>query len=393
MEPNVQPIKSHSDNVISPEKSRKRKGVEAESVPELNTVIKPEPQTNILPSTPSESDRITPVMTDEPSQSGGDGRDGRIDVGMRTQVSMSRAMTVELNTLRDIMPKLKREIHTYSINECQLVKELETKIPACHEHRDVRLNLVLEEIQRLRINKRRALRRLKESQVRIVELESGMESSSYEAGELFWDSRITKLTSGDYSARLNILAAAIIEEKKANFSFTPATHPSSYAASSESNVMTTGKTQSSMMNRKSSQGYFIESTRNAAMYGIATKKSDEKFQNTVVGRSASIVTNMNNSVSRVSTNSQGEAHQNNSQSNASILNPHELGHEQVGRSMDKIDLEKMVTEARRRRDLHKNFRKRNFLIAIVPVAAVVGLLLLDWQTGFLSRALSIILGN
>jgi hypothetical protein len=331
-------------------------------------------------------------MTETTSHAVGD---GRIDAEMKTQVSMSRAITVELNTLRDMMPKLKREIHTYSINECQLVKELEAKLPSCHEHGDVRLNLVLEEIQRLRINKRRALRRLKESQVRVVELESGMESSSYEAGELFWDSRITKLTGGEYSARLNILAAAIIEEKKAkeNFSFTPATSPISYkASSSDSRTITTGMTQSNMVSKKSGQGYVIESTRRATVYKIPANTSDGKYQN-MVDPNERVVPIMNNSVSGGNAMTSKAAHQNNSQSGAELLNLHESGQEQVGRSTCKLDLEKMVTEARRRRDLHKNFRKRNYLIAVLPVLAVVGLLLFDWQTGLFSTVLSPIIGK
>ena len=392
MEPDVQPIKSFADHGISPERSR-RKGVEDEIVPDLNSVAKPDSQIIMLPSTQSESGRNTPVMTETTSHAVGD---GRIDAEMKTQVSMSRAITVELNTLRDMMPKLKREIHTYSINECQLVKELEIKLPSCHEHSDVRLNLVLEEIQRLRINKRRALRRLKESQVRVVELESGMESSSYEAGELFWDKRITKLTHGEYSARLNILAAAIIEEKKAkeNFSFTPATRPTTYkASSSESNTITTGTTQSDMVSRKSGQGYFIESTRGATMYGIPAKTSDGKYQNMVVDPSARVVPIVKNSVSVGNALTSEAAHQNNSQSGARLFNLHESGQGQVGRSTGKLDLEKMVTEARRRRDLRKNFRKRNYLIAVLPVVVVVGLLLFDWQTGFLSTVLSPIIGK
>jgi hypothetical protein len=108
-----------------------------------------------------------------------DGAGSKLDAAMKNQVSSSRAVTVEIDTLRDIMPKLRKEIHTYSINECLLIKELEKKLPSCQEHKDVRLNMVLEEIHRLRMNRRKTLLKLKESIVKVVELRSRMEITSY----------------------------------------------------------------------------------------------------------------------------------------------------------------------------------------------------------------------
>lgn len=395
MEPDVPPIKLHTGPLIPPDRSRRRKNVEADSVSDINAASKPDPQMMIQPSTPVESGQDSPVLTETTTEIR-PAVDGRIDNARKTQISTSRAITVELNTLRDLMPKLKREIHTYSINECQLVKELETKLPSCLEHKDVRLNLVLEEIQRLRINKRKALRRLNESQIRIVELESGMELSSYEAGELFWDSKITRLSGGDYSARLNILAAAIIEEKKSkeNFSFTPVTRATSYeAANSESSITTTGTTQSGMAGRKSGQGYIIESTRNVTPHKVAAKTPDVKNQSMMLGAAARIAPNTNNSATEVAATGAEADRLNNSQSGTSSLNLHEKGHKQAEPSAGQIDLEKIVTEAQRRREAHRNFRKRNLLIAILPVGVVVGLLVLDWQTGFLSTLLSPLIGK
>jgi hypothetical protein len=92
----------------------------------------------------------------------------RLDLEMRNQISSARGMTVEISTLRDLMPKLRKEIQTYTVNECQLVKELENKLPSCQEHKDIRLNLVLDEIHRLRENRRRTLTRLTESIVKVV---------------------------------------------------------------------------------------------------------------------------------------------------------------------------------------------------------------------------------
>src|SRR4029079_9445967 len=122
----------------------------------------------------------------------------RLDLEMRNQTSSARGMTVEISTLRDLMPKLRKEIQTYTINECQLVKELENKLPSCQEHKDIRLNLVLDEIHRLRENRRRTLTRLTESIVKVVGIQSRLEAASYDAGEIFWDRRIANLSGSEY---------------------------------------------------------------------------------------------------------------------------------------------------------------------------------------------------
>jgi hypothetical protein len=388
MEPDVQPAKSHSD-VISSERSGRRK--EEDPMSDLDNDVKQEPQMTMTmhSSTASEEGQDISAMAEASSQNHSE--HARVDA-MKSHISMSRAITVELNTLRDMMPKLRREIHTYSMNECQLVKELEKQLPECHEHKDVRLNLVLAEIQRLRINKRRALRRLRDSQVRAVELECSMESSSYEAGELFWDSKISTLSRGDYSARLNVVATAIIEEKRAkeNSSFAPVTRSASHeASSSESNMMTPGATQSNALGRKNVQGYFIESTRNAPMYRVQPKAFEVKNQ-TMAGTSARVTPNENSSLSEANVASTETTHENSSQSRTSSLNLHE----QAARRTGHLDLEKMVTEARRK-EQHRSFTFKRFglLIAVLPVSTVVGLLLLDWQTGFMSWLFSPILGK
>lgn len=107
--------------------------------------------------------------------------------------------SVELSALRDIIPRIRHEIRAYTISECQYVRELERKLPATRSSGEVRLHLVMEQIERLRMHRRNALDELSRSNVRIAELESKKERASYDAGELYWNTRINELENKYYA--------------------------------------------------------------------------------------------------------------------------------------------------------------------------------------------------
>lgn len=401
MESSIPPIKSDKEFVESMERSRKRKTAGISAIQgAANTMQTPAAPSNAPVRPMEEQESTNPVVLPaEPSeQSHSSGPENKIDASMRNQISSSRATTVELDSLRDLMPKLRKEINTYSINECQLIKELEKKLPSCYEHKDVRLNIVLEEIQRLRLNRRRALSRLKESTVKIVELQARMELTSYEAGEVFWNRKISSLSDDRYSS-LDVFTNTIEEkESKENFSTTPLAFSIANELGSISASAAARRQNNQVAKTRSEQGYLTEMASGAsATYAQADTSEDVKFQKNLYLQSAII-----DAVSNSSNNSVPQAAENatrtsdNVASELASLTPE--GNTQQTNNLytdvSGIDFEKVVAEAQKQAQWRRKITKKGILIAALPPAAVIGsILLLDWLTGIFSTTLGSLFGG
>ncbi len=104
-------------------------------------------------------------------------------------------VSVELSTLRDMVPRLRKEIRTYAVNENQYMRELEKKLPHCRGIGEIRMQMTIDQIDRLREHKISALDELAQLSAKITELEYRKERNSYEAGEVQWNTRLTELAS------------------------------------------------------------------------------------------------------------------------------------------------------------------------------------------------------
>jgi len=104
-------------------------------------------------------------------------------------------VSVELSTLRDMVPRLRKEIQIYAVNESQYMRELEKKLPHCRGIGEIRMQMTIDQIDRLREHKISALDELAQLTAKITELEYRKERNSYEAGEEQWNSRLTELAS------------------------------------------------------------------------------------------------------------------------------------------------------------------------------------------------------
>ena len=378
MESNVPPAKSDKEFGAPLERPRKRKTAEAAPMPSVSESSEPRTLTSDIPveQKGQESTIVLPEASTRSFPSG----ESRIDIAMRNQISSSRATTVELDTLRDLMPKLRKEVHTYSINECQLIKELEKKLPSCHEHKDVRLNLVLEEIQRLRLNRRRTLAKLKESTVKIVELQSRMEITSYEAGEVFWDGRITKISDDRYQ-KLDVFTSAIEEkESRENFSPTPVTH---FMTDNQTLSMSVNARTQGQIHTRREQGYLTELANDVSAAYEETKKMSGQGQSMISPKPAQEAFTTY-SPAAASEKVEAPTFANNTLENSLITEAPAIGGQQ---SNDLIDFEKVVADAQKQAARRRKITKKGLLIAVVPPAAVIGILLLDWATGIVSRSL------
>lgn len=351
-------------------------------------------------------------------------RSAEINPALRNQMSTSRAMTVELGTLRDMMPKLKREVHIYSINECQLVKELEKKLPSCNEHKDVRLNLILEEIQRIRLNRRRALEKLKESQVKIAELEFRMELSSYQAGEIFWDGKISKLSDEKYNNLESFTQK--IEEKQSQENFAPTpiidniTRKGMLNERDENLKTLELESRADIENRRRfklpTEGTFTQD-------GLEAKTSlgeGGRTQNMLVhATSPSVLETPNPSVyvtsigSMPSTNANAVLDAENktfATGNSPLLTGEDDLHSRIlaqklankglaeqggkgefGESLKEID--DIVAEAHQQKSLLGKIKRKGFILYAIPASAAVGMLLVEWQTKAISTYLGPLLGR
>jgi hypothetical protein len=379
MESSIPPTKSEKQSGAPLERLHKKKMAETIPKPTSTEFSEPHQTTSILQTEQTEQE---PTIVLPKSTSS---RESKIDVAMRNQIYSSRAITVEIDTLRDLMPKLRKEIQTYSINECQLIKELEKKLPSCQEHKDVRLNLVLEEIQRLRLNRRRTLAKLKESIVKVVELQSRMEITSYEAGEIFWDGKISRLTDEKYQ-ELDIFTP-VIEEKdsKKNFNPAPVSH---FMADGQTMSISVNPTTQSQTSKQSEQGYLTELARDVNAAHAESKKISNPEQKLVQKNSTHELYNINNPSPRTE-QIESQTTENDiltSQSNVDVR-----GFESEHRN--DIDFEKVVAEAQKQAERSKIITRRGILIAVVPPAAVASLLILDWLTGIFSRSLGSLFGG
>ena len=402
MESRIPPVKSDKESGTHIGRMHKKASEHSESKPPSLAASAPVPQ-----SVEKETEQVVVLP-----KLFSDGAGSKLDAAMKNQVSSSRAVTVEIDTLRDIMPKLRKEIHTYSINECLLVKELEKKLPSCQEHKDVRLNMVLEEIHRLRMNRRKTLLKLKESIVKVVELRSRMEITSYEAGEIFWDARISKL-SGETFRELDIFIpspAAGEEEGEDNFSPSHISNPkgdSRTLSISVKNPNTTARTQ------PSKQEYLTEQTHDPATTYTNVNITSDLTQGTL---------HKNDEYSSAQLWRQsGENRQSlgtdqlsiNSAEIATPIPPTILGrssldaklatdHNDLADSKAKaisemgtdatLDIEKVVSDAQKQALRTRLITRKGILLASIPPAAVAGLLIFDWLTGILSRSLGLPLG-
>jgi len=104
-------------------------------------------------------------------------------------------VSVELSTLKDMVPRLRKEIRTYAVNESQYMRELEKKLPHCRGIGEIRMQMTIDQIDRLREHKISALDELAQLTTKITELEYRKERNSYEAGEVQWNARLTELAS------------------------------------------------------------------------------------------------------------------------------------------------------------------------------------------------------
>jgi len=390
MESGVQPVKSDKEIVESSEKSRKRKmsgsptgqGAARSSAPIMSREQE-SVTTIVLPEEPIEQSNQTESQN-------------KIDAAMRNQISSSRATTVELDSLRDLMPKLRKEINTYSINECQLIKELEKKLPSCYEHRDVRLNIVLEEIQRLRINRRRALAKLKEATVKIIELQARMEMTSYEAGEVFWNGKISRLSEEKY-AKPDMFTDLIEEkESKENFSF-PSLGPSVGTFGSSPAGILDKIPENRGANTGGTQGYVTEMASGAstATYAQADISEDATIQKNMMIQSAII-----EAVSKGSSKPVAEGPQQASSikfeapDTSSIPQPESSPQSNNPRiDGSGIDFEQLVADAQKQAGWRAKFTKKGILLAVIPPAAAISaILVLDWLTGIVSNTLGALFG-
>jgi hypothetical protein len=102
-------------------------------------------------------------------------------------------VSVELGTLKDMVPRLRREIRNYAVSESQFMRELEKKLPHCRGIGEIRMQMTIDQIDRLRDHKKVALDQLAQLSAKITELEYRKERNSYEAGEVQWNLRLTEL--------------------------------------------------------------------------------------------------------------------------------------------------------------------------------------------------------
>jgi hypothetical protein len=406
MESRIPPVKSDKESGTHIGRMHKKTSEHSESQPPSLAASAPVPS-----SVEKETEQVVVLP-----KLFSDGAGSKIDAAMKNQVSSSRAVTVEIDTLRDIMPKLRKEIHTYSINECLLVKELEKKLPSCQEHKDVRLNMVLEEIHRLRMNRRKTLLKLKESIVKVVELRSRMEITSYEAGEIFWDARISKL-SGETFRELDIFIPASAtgegEEGDADFSPSRISNPkgdSRTLSISVKNAYAAARTQPS---KRIEQEYLTEQTRDPATTYANVNITSNLTQGTVQ-KNEEYTSPQPWKQSGENRRSLGtEQLSINSAEIAAPIPPTILGqsspdaklpieHYDLADSKAKaisemgtdptLDIEKVVSDAQKQALRTRLITRKGILLASIPPAAVAGLLIFDWLTGILSRSLGLPLG-
>lgn len=330
--------------------------------------------------------------------------ESKLDTAMKNQISSSRAITVEIDTLRDIMPKLRKEIQTYSINECLLIKELERKLPSCQEHKDVRLDMVLEEIQRLRMNRRKTLSKLKESIVKVVELQSRMEVTSYEAGEIFWDGRISRLSSETYHVLDDFapsLSKGTEEEKEEDFSPADISNFKADSGTLSVSVKNTNTVTLSKTRKYSEQGYAEQTTDTASHASLSniSNLAHKTAQKNEYGKELGMQFIESPLTEQLSTNKTETAYSAMIppvQSLSIQSNPiAELTGKQVDSENDANeipDIEMLVSEAQKQAQWRKLITRKGIMLTLIPPAVVAGLLVVDWLTGIVSKSLSLPFG-
>lgn len=402
MESTVPSKKSDKEFVEINDRVRKRKAIETSTI--QGVVNNTESPPAAISGTPiaqegQESQLTSTIVLPEqaPLKPEPSATEKKIDIAMRNQISSSRATTVELDALKDLMPKLRKEINTYSINECQLIKELEKKLPSCYEHKDVRLNIVLEEIQRLRLNRRRALAKLKEATVKIVELQSKMELTSYEAGEIFWNGKISKMSDEKYSKLEEFTESIQEKESSVNFSLTPA----ALGMRNESRSMSADTTVSSAHHNIYSQmngdrGSFAELSSSVAtsrdlaeLLSEGIKKQGGSMHPRIVDETSSrnIQTLKSSELSTLPNN-------NNVDVGPSFIQAESVQSSGSQGNDTEIDFGKMLAEAQKQAEWRRKITKKGIMIAVIPPAAVIGgIILLDWLTGIFSTTLGALFGG
>jgi hypothetical protein len=368
MESRVLPKKSQKQSDEASELEHRK---EVTNFPSVTISKSSEVNQNTSDSQDNESNEqvVDTVLRELPSAA------SRLDLEMRNQISSARGMTVEINTLRDLMPKLRKEIQTYTVNECQLVKELEKKLPSCHEHKDIRLNLILDEIQRLRINRRRTLTRLTESIVKVIGIQSRLEAASYDAGEIFWDRRISNLSGSEYQ-KLDIFTPF---EVRSEGNDTLDTF-SDFMGDSKTKSRSSERESTTAPSNTSDQGLLTELSMSAKQENFETR--EHLFQQPKFGSEHPTIppTRMDKANPKI----EREMNQ------AALTDESSANHQQTKRSdmgsPATIDIEDVIAQAQKEAKPREVNRRTAFLVIAIP-AAVVGLLILDNLTRIISRSL------
>jgi hypothetical protein len=99
----------------------------------------------------------------------------------------------ELTTIQDIMTGIRNEVDAYSKLEHRYVHELEKKLPKSEGMGDIRMQLTVDQLEKIRAYRRNALDQLTEMNEKIAALEARVERIALEAEEAELNSKLQEL--------------------------------------------------------------------------------------------------------------------------------------------------------------------------------------------------------
>lgn len=104
-----------------------------------------------------------------------------------------RRVADELTTIQDIMTGIRNEVDAYSKLEHRYVHELEKKLPKSEGMGDIRMQLTVDQLEKIRAYRRNALDQLTEMNEKIAALEARVERIAFEAEEAELNSKLQEL--------------------------------------------------------------------------------------------------------------------------------------------------------------------------------------------------------
>ena len=361
---------------------------------------------------PVKTDGDTGTLRQMESQKNATPAQQTISLGMRNQMSSSRAMTVELNTLKDMTPKLMREVHTYTISECQHVKELEKNLPFCREHRDVRFSLVLEEIHRLRANRGQTLDKLRETHVKIAELEFRLELSSFQAGEIFWDQKLAQLAQASSVDLSSSSAPNSSKEFRPNFEYAPVTESIKTSAKDANTVGRYGlealASNPQVVNQKvesgerglmeygdkviidatPSQGGKLESLKESMIESIESYRKEKQSSSGLETQSQAtfdVTASSPKKTSDLGPILGAQQYRNSAPNSETTHQANALEEHAVGAAFPPTEIDELISNVEKAKRQSSKLQRKLLLFSAIPSAALVGLLILELETKVISN--------